>query len=209
MFRKYFLFLKFKTRKWIKYNSKKRFKYLQGFEQYFASIQRRNPCNLVVSQTFPSNVFGEFREENWEIIINNSLLMDDDLMFKCMSTLLHEGRHAYQNTHVNNVYNKNKKVFKFSKAYKWRNSFGGYMDASNSDYVDYANQSIELDANMYAYKQLKKLKNKYKNEKLYYEEMCRLEQWLEEAQKMGKEKYGVFYKFKIGRKNKKMYDKNK
>ena len=209
MFRKFFLFLKFRYKKWQKYSAQKHFKCLQKFEDFYAHKQHRQPCKLVLGQNLPSNVYGVFKGDDWTITVNPNLIYNSNLMFCSMSTLLHEGRHAFQRTHVKNVYSSNKRVFKFSKAYKWRNSFGGYLDTTNSDYTDYANQSIELDANMYAYKQLKKLSHKYKKEKLYFAEVYRLEDWFKDVAKMGKEKYGIFYKFKIGRKNKKLYEKDK
>lgn len=145
-----------------------------------------------------------------KIEINVNLLRDGTNMFLLMSTLLHEGRHAFQYMYVNKEYANKSRISKFSKAYKWKNAIGGYLSErdGNGDYADYANQSIELDANMYAYKQLKKMKRKYSNIEEYTTEISRLEYWFETVENLGREKYGMFYKFKIGRKNKKQYKKN-
>lgn len=204
MLKRFFLFLKFRLKKWEKYSPKKRFACLQKFENYFAKKQHREPCKIILRDDFPQNTYGMFTEQNWCINLNSYLLYDYRYMFLCMSTLLHEGRHAYQNVVVKRTYEKKTKVFKMSKAYKWKNAFGGYLSTSQGDtYADYANQSIELDANMYAYKQLKKLKHKYKGQTLYENAVKELENWFEDVAKLGKEQYGIFYKFKIGRKNKK------
>ena len=207
MFRKFFLYSKFKLKKWEKYSPKKRFKCLQKFENYYAFKQHRTPCEIVLSGDLPQNTFGLFKESNWKIYLNSYLIYDARYMFVCMNTLLHEGRHAYQHIVVKSTYENKSRVFKFSKAYKWKNSMQGYLSTSQGDsYADYANQSIELDANMYAYKQLKKVRRKYKEQKLYELEIKELERWFEDVAKLGREQYGVFYKSKIGKKNKKRYE---
>ena len=210
MFRKFFLFLKFRLKKWQKYSPQKRLKCLQKFENYFARKQHRESCEVVLRNDLPQNTYGQFQQQNWCIYLNSYLIYDARYMFLCMSTLLHEGRHAYQHMVVKNTYEKKSRIFKFSKAYKWNNAMQGYLSTSQGDsYADYANQSIELDANMYAYKQLKKVKRKYKDQKLYDYEIKELEDWFEHVAKLGKEQYGFFYKYKIGKKNKKRYEQNK
>ena len=206
MFEKFRLFRKFRFKKWLKYSPDKRLKYCQLFENYFAKKQKRDKFDVCWKEDLNgADGYCSYQEKRIYILADN--IRDGRKMFSLMSTLLHEGRHAFQRAHVTETYKKKSKVFKFSKAYQWNNAMGGYFDGTEDgvDYTDYANQSIELDANMYAYKQLKKLRRKYFSVEEYQAQIDHLENWFEYVAKMGKEKYGRFYKFKIGRKNKKRF----
>lgn len=210
MFKKFRLFRKFRFKKWQTYSPQKRLEFAQNFENYFAKKQGRKKHSIIWSDKMGENSLGVCNYGQCQIQINANLIIDGSKMFLLMSTILHEGRHAFQYAYVNKEYQKKSRISKLSKAYKWKNAIGGYLSEreGNGDYADYANQSIELDANMYAYKQLKKMKRKYSNIEEYTTEISRLENWFEYAEDLGKEKYGMFYKFKIGRKNKKQFKKN-
>ena len=210
MFAKLRLFRKFRFNKWKTYSPQKRLEYAQMFENYYAKKQGRENY-VVVWREMQEKEYGLCVSAEKIIYISADLITTYNKMFLLMSTLLHEGRHSFQYFYVNKEYSNKSKISKFSKAYKWKNSLGGYLSGAKgeNDYTDYANQSIELDANMYAYKQLKKLRRKYSTISEYNEEMLRLEEWFEYVAHLGKEKYGMFYKFKINRKNKKQYKKNR
>ena len=212
MFEKFKLFRKFRFKKWLTYSPHKRLEYAQQFENYFAKKQSRQ--RLIVSwkeEKDMNGAYGLCQYEQKRIYLTAELFRNGYKMFLLMSTLLHECRHAFQHAYVNSEYENKSRIFKFSKTYKWKNALGGYLSATNgeADYTDYANQSIELDANLYAYKQLQKMKRRYATINEYAEEIERLRDWFETVENLGKKKYGIFYKFKIHRKNKKQYKKNR
>lgn len=210
MFKKFFLFQKFKPRKWKKYSFDKRLEVIQKIENFYAKKQKRKPVEVVPRNDFVSTLYGSASYVNQIIFINSSLLTDSSKQFLLLSTILHEGRHIYQSDVVNKSYNDGR-IPRFSKAYSWMNSSDGYIsyEENKDNYVDYANQSVELDANSYALKQLKKLKRKFKNDVNYQAEIINLTNWFENAKTEGRKKYGFFYKFKIRRKNKKQRKLNK
>ena len=210
MFKKFFLFQKFKPRKWKKYSFDKRLEVIQKIENFYAKKQNRKPVEVVPRNDFVSTLYGSASYVNQIIFINSSLLTDSSKQFLLLSTILHEGRHIYQSGVVNKSYNDGR-IPRFSKAYSWMNSSDGYIsyEENKDNYVDYANQSVELDANSYALKQLKKLKRKFKNDVNYQAEIINLTNWFENAKTEGRKKYGFFYKFKIRRKNKKQRKLNK
>ncbi len=208
MFQKFRLFRKFKKGRWEKYSPEKRLKVAQEFENHYSKKYKRMTCRIVPSSEMDENTLGLAKFSEKTIYLNSKYFLDASLKYNMMFTLLHEGRHIFQHEHVNKTYKNNSKVFKLSKAYKWKNSLGGYMDTSSTDYYGYANQSIELDANIFAYKQLKKLKRKFGKDEKYIKEIEYAENLLENVKEGGKKRYGIFYKFKINRKNKKNYENN-
>ena len=209
MLKKFFLFFKLRQKKYYRYTVQKRVELLSKVEEYFALKQGRKTCNLIFTEKLSQNIYGRFDSEPWCIYINLDLVLDPTRLFDVLGTILHEGRHAFQYCVVNQAYQDGGKAHRFSRAYKWKKAFEGYLSTQNYNYVDYQNQSIELDANMYAYKQLKKLKYRYKKSKLYYKKLEEYETWFENAEKNGKEKYGIFYKHKIRKKNAKQAKINK
>lgn len=208
MFQKFRLFRKFKNGRWEKYSPEKRLKVAQEFENYYSKKHKRMTCRIVPSSEMGENTLGLAKFSEKTIYLNSEYFLNASLKFEMMLTLLHEGRHIFQHEYVNKTYKNNSKVFKLSKAYKWKNSLGGYMDYANTDYYGYANQSVELDANIFAYKQLKKLKRKFGKDEKYIKAIEYAENLLANVKEGGKKRYGIFYKFKINRKNKKNYEKN-
>ncbi len=190
-----FLFSKFKKRKWLKLNTNKRLKVYIALEKKFASKQNREPLQIVVHESSTWNCLGMFTTSggNQRIIIHEKLLIEDNMRFHGMETILHEGRHAYQYATIT------KKLHWWQfKAKSWQKNWVGYVPSGENSTV-YNSQAVEKDAQKYAYTQMLKLYGKYKNEPDYIRTMQINEYRLNSADDAARKKYGVFYKHKINK----------
>lgn len=187
----WFLFSKFKERKWKKYSYEKRFKIFVALEKKVAKKLKIEPIKLEVKYE-DWNCFGAFTTDsvNKKIVLNSILLEQPKYRFHGMETIAHETRHAYQFS----VISRKLKWYEFT-AKKWRENWAGYF-SSTTDKLMYNNQAVERDAQKYSIKFLKK----HKYEDLDYKNTLdvvidRYERADEDARK----KYGIFYKHKINK----------
>ncbi len=195
-----FLFSKFKQKKWVKLNTVKRLKVYNALEQKFAKKLHREPIDVVVHPDDNWKPLGMFTNANGKrlIYLREDLLRDPKMRFHGMETIIHEGRHAYQFETIN------KKLPWYAfRAKKWRKNWQGYIPSAESSSA-YNSQSVEQDAQKYAYKQMSKLYHKYKYEDDFVRTMQVNEYRLESADDNARKEFGIFYKHKIN----KMINKN-
>lgn len=116
------------------------------------------------------------------------------MQFWALTVLFHEGRHAFQHEEVV----ENNKPSVFSKTYKWKQNFEGYVNYNNNEkFSYYAMQDVERDANKYALKRLKSLHFWFKNELGYQETIKSKQDELDSQVEDAKKELGLFYKLKV------------
>ena len=189
----WFLFSKFKFRKWKKYPYEKRFRILKALEEKIAKSLKIKPLKLELKYDTDWNCFGAFTVENGKrkMILNSNLIEDTRFRFHAMETIAHETRHAYQHS----VVSRKLRWYEFT-AKRWKRNWEGYFSAT-TDSVMYNNQSIERDAQKYSIKFLKKHKHRYKKEEDWVNTFNAVNYRYEQADLDARKEYGLFYKFKI------------
>ena len=189
----WFLYSKFKLKKWKKYSYNKRFKIFEALEKKIAKSMKLEPLKLELKYEIDWGCFGAFtiNNGNKKILLNVNLIDEPKYRFHAIETIAHETRHAYQYVTVN----KELKWYEFT-AKKWKRNWMAYF-SSSTDKVMYNNQSIERDAQKYSIKFLKKLKGKYQNEPNWNETFDAVVYRYEHAEDSARKEYGFFYKQKI------------
>ena len=192
----WFLFSKFKAKKWNKYSYEKRFKIYVALEKKVAKKLKIEPVKLEIKYEDWS-CFGAFSYDglNQKIVINSILLEQPKYRFHGMETIAHETRHAYQFS----VISRKLRWFEFT-AKKWKENWSGYF-SSSKDNVIYNNQAVERDAQKYSIKFLKK--HSYDNDPDYVKTFNAVLGRYENADDEARKKFGIFYKYKINRQIKK------
>ena len=190
-----FLFSKFKQKKWILLSPNKSIKVYNALEKKFAKKQHREPLNVIIHPDSNWKPLGMFTNTRGKRIIylRQDLIDDPKMRFHGMETILHEGRHAYQYQTINKPLH----WWQF-RAKKWRKNWQGYIPSAESS-AAYNNQSVEQDAQKYAYNRMLKLAGKYKNDEDFERTMHTNEYRLEYADDIARKEFGRFYKFKINR----------
>lgn len=193
----WFVYGRFKLRKWKRYSSSKRLRVLQALENKMAKKNHRDPIQVVVHERSDWNCFGMFSVNNGEkrIYVHENLIINPSYRFHALETIIHEGRHASQHKIIHDG---KLKWWQFT-AKRWKKNFEGYI-SSSQDKVLYNNQEVERDAQKYTIKWLRKLSGKYKNEQDFNKTLERNEYRYEKAEIDARNKYGTFYKFKMRRK---------
>jgi len=119
---------------------------LQNVESQMAELQQREAFPVVADNTMSENEFGGFNGS--EIRINQNHMMGDQPVEEMVDTVVHEGRHAFQDYAVNNpgVVSDNAVVN------QWGDNLqpGNYLNANEYGQAAYENQPIEADAFSYA-----------------------------------------------------------
>ena len=195
----WFLYSRFKIRKWKKYSYDKRFKVFEALEKKIAKNLKIEPLKLELKYDSDWNCYGAFQvvAGKKKMVLNSNLIEDPKFRFHAMETIAHESRHAYQFT----IVNKPLKWYEFT-AKKWKRNWEGYF-SSTTDMVMYNNQSIERDAQKYSIKFLKKHRGRYKKEPNWQETFDAVVHRYDTADDEARKKYGIFYKYKIERNIKK------
>ncbi|AUS09989.1 hypothetical protein C1X05_14905 [Laceyella sacchari] len=181
----WYIFDIFHSNNWKQASTGEREKNLQLVEDYYSKIQNRKPECLVLFQNLKEDIMGGYSKNvirlNKDYIQDHPQTLDKKdplrkyLNYACLDTIIHEGRHAYQDYACNNsnLHPDQKTVEKWK-----RNSpqFGTYI---TNDKGIYRFQARERDSHEYAFSQLKNiyeyLKNKFGEDKtfdmyLFYEE---------------------------------------
>lgn len=187
----WFLYSKFKSRKWLKYSYEKRFKIFVELEKRIAKQLKIEPVKLEIKYE-DWNCFGAFTTVSGKkkIVINSLLLEQPKYRFHGMETIAHETRHAYQFS----VISRKLKWYEFT-AKKWRENWQGYF-SSTTDNLMYNNQAVERDAQKFSIKFLKK--HKYDDSDYINTYNAVLDRY-ERADEDARRKYGLFYKQKINK----------
>ena len=128
---------------WEVLDSNERLNTLQNVENQMAEIQER-PALEVISQDLPDTVFGGYNGQN--ICINGNHLEGSQPVDEMFDTIVHEGRHAYQDYAIENpgVVNDN------SITNAWAENRGNYLSAELYGQEIYQSQPLENDAWTYA-----------------------------------------------------------
>lgn len=186
----WFLFSRFKLKKWRKYSSHKRILILQALEKKVAKGLKIQPLKIEIRYD-DWNCFGAFvmNGGSRKIVLNAKLIDDPKYRFHAMETIAHETRHAYQYT----VVSKKLKWYEFT-AKRWKRNWEAYF-SSATDNLMYNNQSVERDAQKYSIKFMRK--RKYKNEKDWVDTYEAVLYRYNQADLDARKEFGVFYKFKI------------
>lgn len=126
---------------------------LNALEVKIAEIEHRPPCPVRLTN-LPSQTWGGFNPSSKTIDINRSYVeasaQDSGLFREILDTLVHEGRHAYQDYNVNvcEVHPRHSEIVSWSESMpggKW-----GYASASIYGQRFYEQQAIEIDARNFA-----------------------------------------------------------
>ncbi len=138
---------------WEKLDMEERIEALQQLENQVAEISLR-PALLVESQSLSSNVYG-FYDGSRIVISENLLSTDSEEAYKeVLNTLIHEGRHAYQdyNLYSGTVVEANQELVN-----AWRVNLDvlGYESGESFFFPEigmaqYYTQPVEVDARAYA-----------------------------------------------------------
>lgn len=192
----WFVYSRFKLRKWRRYSSQKRLRVLNALEKKMAKKQHREPIRVIVHERSDWNCLGMFTasgDSDKKIYVHENLVINPSYRFHALETIIHEGRHATQFE----IINKKLRWWQF-RAKRWKKNFAGYI-SSSQDKVLYNNQAVERDAQKYTIKWLKKLAPKYKREKDFALTLKKNEYRYDNAEMQARKQYGMFYKFKMNK----------
>ena len=145
-----------------------RLDFYQKLENTMAASQNR-PARIVIAENMPKkNIAGYYSAyDPSKIAINKRLIMQDDRRYNNCDTIIHEGRHAFQDdciygrAYIGNIDDVN-------KISDWRKNFEEYHDPEEKNYdVKYRFQPVEKDAYDYANKEFDKITSNVKDRDLY------------------------------------------
>lgn len=196
---KFLTYNKFKYRKWKKLSYEKRAIAYQELENIQAKKQKRTSYRVVIKD-LEENIYGRCVSSERVILLDIIFVLNIDKRFMGMSVLFHEGRHAFQYETINDP----RKLHPFSKAYKWKKNFEGYVygDEKQGDkYSFYSMQPVERDAELHAVKQLKKLKFKYRKDTKFLETLEKEEKSYDLVKEKAKKELGVFFRIRVAFRN--------
>lgn len=132
-------------------------KLLQQIENVAADTSHRSACDILV-KPMEHNCYGYFDPKTKTIVLNSNYLGNDyDSYHNALDTVIHEGRHAYQDYNVNirQVHNSQ------GDCTNWQQNLGnsffglfpenyGYQDAATYGFERYWMQPVEADARAFA-----------------------------------------------------------
>lgn len=205
MFFRFLTYNKFKLKKWKKLNTKERLAVCQKIENIQAKKLHR-PVYRVVIRDLQKGVGGTCVSSDKEILLMTNYFIKDERRFDLLSTLFHEGRHAYQ---FDEIMEKKKHCI-FSRTYWWKKNMQGYINiAESGDTISfYSMQPIERDAEEYSYKRLRRFGFRYRKEKDYWTTLNRDKSDLKKDVLIAKKELGPFYKLKVAWKNRQERKRN-
>lgn len=131
---------------WCKLDVYERRELLQGIENKVAEIEHREPCLLKFSQMEERN-YGAFSPTSKDITLNSIYVESNDFCdyVEIIDTLIHEGRHAYQdyNVEIREVHRNGDETL------AWSYNIDHYI-SPDWDFQAYSEQPIEQDADNFA-----------------------------------------------------------
>lgn len=131
---------------WVKLPYEDRQIVLQNLEYRIAEIEHREPCQLNFS-VMEERMYGEFSPTTKDITINGRYVISSDFQDykEVVDTLIHEGRHAYQdyNIAIREVHSDS------NITNEWAYNFDNYISPS-WDFQAYFEQPVEKDAREFA-----------------------------------------------------------
>jgi WXG100 family type VII secretion target len=128
---------------------------LAEIETEIAKLQGRPPASVAVSNEWlhgrhigdpmPTTTNGYYNHTSGDIVLNSNLVENNDPT-RVLETLIHEGRHAYQHTAVDDPSIESDP----SKINEWSDNFDDYQDPEVDGFRAYYEQPVEVDARTYA-----------------------------------------------------------
>ena len=206
MFFRFLVYNKFKLKNWKKLNTKQRVAVCQKIERIEAKRLRR-PVYKVVIRDLQKGVGGTCVSSEKEILLMTNYFIKDERRFDLLSTLFHEGRHAYQ---FDEIAEKRKHCI-LSRRYWWKRNMQGYINiAESGDKISfYSMQPVERDAEEYACRRLRRFNFRYRKELDYWTTLNREKGDLKKDVILAKKELGAFYRIKIAWKNRQERKKNR
>ncbi len=198
------IYSNFKLRKWKKLSMTEKIAVLQQIENLQAKKLKR-PVYKVVVDDLEKGVGGRCSYSTKTIIIDVNEFSSDKNRFYLLSTVFHEGRHAYQKDEIEEKQNHHF----LSKEYRWQKNLEGYVNIANSgkSIAYYSMQPIERDANRYAIRQLKWLRFRFLFNKDFNRNLQNCIYNYKQNKIRARKELGVFYRIKIAFNNFKMRKK--
>lgn len=156
-----------KKQNWQNMTYDQRVDFYQRLENTMAASQNRL-ARIVRPENMSKNIAGYYSEKvPSNIYINKSMIMQDDRRYDNCDTIIHEGRHAFQDdcivgmAHIGNIDDVN-------KISDWQKNFDQYQEPNgmNSD-IKYRFQPIEKDAYEYANNEFDKMSQNIEDSDLY------------------------------------------
>ncbi len=194
---------KFKEKTWTKLTPQKRAKVFQKLENIQAKKLRRPAYKVIFNSEWGDLMNGECSSTHKTIELNSKFALDPRQRFLGMATLFHEGRHAFQ---YNCCYG-DKPPRRFTRAYRWKKNFQGYVNGDADKYSFYSMQPVERDANKYAIKRLKAFRFRYRKEPLYIEALEKKLADFDNVKDLAKKELGFFYRLRVSLRNHKERNK--
>ena len=134
---------------WQKLSLEQKIETLNDLEQTAARIAHR-PGASIKLETLPKTRLGSYNYDTNTIKLNKEVLeassRDPEAMKTVINTILHEGRHAYQNY---NVYVRSIHP-DLAEVGKWRQNLENYRDPKIWGFQNYYWQPVEIDAREFA-----------------------------------------------------------
>lgn len=144
---------------WSELTPAQRLETLQEAENKIAEIEHRNPCEIHIKELKP-NEHGYFNPVDKSITLSISDISGSDYYSykETLDTLIHEGRHAYQdyNLTARQVHPRGGEI----SNWKWNEQELGYQSALFCGFEAYKMQPVESDARAFAEDVLTKYLNK-------------------------------------------------
>jgi len=160
----------FKEEKWSDLKLRERQEMLQKIENQMANESRRTARKVSVKK-LPEGSRGSYDfNKPIEIKISKEMLKKSTDGYQCMATVIHEGRHAYQDDVVSGHIPPQESDR--DNVASWRaNSpkVGGVYNESGDSRIDYLFQPKEIDANNFARQKMNSFKEYFKNDPKYQE----------------------------------------
>ena len=144
---------------WKELSYEERMEVLQKVEFKIAEIAHRPPCH-VSSKSLGDGHYGYYTPGTSSLVVNSDVISSKSCIDykETLDTLIHEGRHAYQdyNLNVREVHPRSGDVS------NWRlnEERFGYQDAEHCGFKAYVLQPVEADANAFAEDVIKQYFNK-------------------------------------------------
>ena len=144
---------------WKELSYEERMEVLQKVEFKIAEIAHRPPCH-VSSKNLGEGHYGYYTPGTCNLVVNSDVISSNSFSDykETLDTLIHEGRHAYQDYNLNEreVHPRSGDV----SNWKLNEERFGYQDAEHCGFKAYVLQPVEADANAFAEDVIKQYFNK-------------------------------------------------
>lgn len=130
---------------WAALDAEQRLTVLQDVENTMAGIQRRPPTTIA-TESMGANTFGGFDPTTGGITLNADHLASDMSPLEHLDTIVHEGRHAFQQFAISNPH----AVADSHVTGEWAENMANYLSPDLYGQEAYVTQPVEADAASYA-----------------------------------------------------------